>query len=424
MLPRWLGNAYFFRLPCVIGELKSNLRRALRLCSQGGSISRTHHDLLTRREAIAAMGALACVKMLDSCGGSPTAANIPIPPPVDTTPTAKYAVTGDWIPPVFLTETVSGRSLPYQLFIPKGATPSVALPLVMHVNGHGQRGASGSGFNDPSILIASGAGLASVINSNKLSVPQAFYLFPMQAGGPDPAGERYARNFYSQAVADVLAKYNIDRSRMHLSGYSAGAVSIYGYAYRFPKIFASLTLWDGLPSAWTLTNEMDAPSNPGSLGGTSDLLSPATYPSTNNQDQTNTPAARAQWARVVGDIPLNYQHGALDAHSFSPGPIPSGSGHPNGQEINDYVVRGNDPLTSPNLNTGTPSWFSTFPGNGQTAPTTVTAATNPSPSYSPTLKHVYVPYGSYDHGALNTSAFALNNPWWNWWQARVRSDYV
>ena len=124
----------------------------------------------------------------------------------------------------------------------------------------------------------------------------------------------------------------------------------------------------------------------------------------------------------MGDIPLNYQHGARDTGTPPGSAIPPTS-------VDDFVVRVNDPVMNPSLNDSTlASWFSTFPASGKTVPTTVAATTSPSPAYSTSLKHVYVPYSAYNHGELNAAGatfppYGYNTPWWNWMMARARTDY-
>lgn len=386
--------------------------------------------LITRRGAITALGAMMGVAFLEQCGGStdfPPTGTTPTDPTTPTTPLATYAVTGNWITPVSkLVPNADGRYLPYQLFIPLGASPSTPLPLVIHVNGAGQRGTNnglGPNGENPARLITTGLG--AIVDANKTTVPQAFYLLPMMSGGPDikdgssPVnGLRYARGFYKAVLQDVLALYNVDLNRIHLSGYSSGAGSLFGFATRYPKIAASLTLWDGVPTSYNLTNEQDP---------FSDILAAKDYPAQQGDYSQNT-AARAAIARLWGDIPINYQHGAQDAGSYA-GALPS---VPSTQQISDYTARSTDPNTNPNIGyvgtlgakNGGPSWFSEFAANGLTRPTTVAATTSPSPGYSPSLHSVFVPYSGYNHGALNTYAFGLNNPWWKWWPAKRRTDYT
>lgn len=385
-------------------------------------------ELFTRRRVLSAIGAMVGIAALDRCKGSSattdTGSGTPTPPPPPPTP---YPVTGNWITPVSkLVPNADGRYLPYQLFIPLGALPSTPLPLLIHVNGSGERGTNkGLGLNgeDPSRLISTGLG--AIVNANKTTVPQAFYLLPMMSGGPDindgssPVnGLRYSRDFYYAVLQDVLAAYNVDRNRIHLSGYSSGAGGMLTFATRFPKIAASLTLWDGVPTSANLTNEQDP---------FSDVLAAKDYPAQQGDYSQNSPA-RTAIARLWGDIPINYQHGALDTKSYA-GALPASLTSSN---INDFTARSTDPSTNPNIGylgtlgakNGGPSWFSEFVANGLTLPTTVPATSSPSPNYSTSLHSVYVPYSSYDHGGLNSNAFVLNNPWWSWWPAKRRTDYT
>lgn len=380
---------------------------------------------MTRRDALSALGAAMGVAWLDACGGGGADAT-----PTTPTPSRRltsYPVTGDWITPVSLqVPNADGRYLPYQLFIPPGASPSTPLPLLMHVNGVGERGtAGGLGPNgeNPARLLSTGLG--AIVNANKTLVPQAFYLLPMMSGGPDihdgssPVnGLRYARSFYKLVLQEVRDLYNVDPNRIHFSGYSSGAVSLAAFATLVPKVAASLTLWDGIPSSYVLTNEQDP---------LSDLFSAATYPAPSG-DYSKNAAAWAALAAVWGNLPINYQHGAQDSGSYT-GALPAS---PTAANASDFQTRNNDPSVNPSIGylgtlgatNGGPSWFSTFAANGLTVPTTVPATTTPSPGYSPTLHSVYVPYSGYNHGALNTFAFALNNPWWSWWPAKKRTDYT
>lgn len=300
--------------------------------------------------------------------------------------TSKGATLGAWFT-TQLTETESGRPAKYILFLPSTAKPNVPLPMLSFIMGAGQRGPNDSSVPDETLISTGNFG--GMITSNAASIPYIIFM-PMMMGGPDSLGQRWGRSWWMQAYLDAQSRYglNIDPNKQHIAGYSYGAFTAIGLAYRYRKLFASLSIFDGVPTAFNMTMEEGGS---GGGAGTSDLLAPASYPAVNAGDHTNDAAAWVALAAGMGDISMNYQHGG-----------------------SSNAV--NDPTT----------WHASFAGNGLTTPTLVSATTSPSPTYSATNRNIRVDYSSYDHGGLNGGQpYAWGTPWWTWLagSSQVRSSY-
>lgn len=390
--------------------------------------------------------------------------------------TTVYPVVGDWAGPVggaVVQSTTDGwaNTLYYNAFIPAGARPTVPAPLIIFVDGATHRAplnnvAANSGFwtsdtlgstisankasfsalNNPAGVAAWSGATAYVVgvlaslggstycctapNTNQSPPNTAFWVLivapiiclSQASGGPDPLGLRYGRNFHWWVIRDACARYTIDRNRIHMIGYSHGAFQTWAMAFRFPLLFASLGIWDSPVVASLLAQHDNAGDDLNS-----DLLPSTTYatPTTNVDDDD----AASRWNFKCGNIAMNYQHGALDTLSF---PLfthfPTGSGHPNAQEQLDFGARNYDIVTDPcTFDAGTlrKPWSTNMGLSGQTQMTTVAATTAPSPGYATSNRRINVPYSSYDHNGIASggNTFLINNPFWKWVAARVRSEY-
>lgn len=320
------------------------------------------------------------------------------------------------------TPCAAGADLPYKVFVPAAAyaSPNTPAKLMIWFDGSGSRGVNG-GANDPLKLTNQGGlGLNGVIPN--VSTFPWFVMHFMFPGGPDIV-TRYGRTAFYTALLDVLNTYNIDRNHIHIGGYSFGANQAWSTVLRWPKTFASLSLFDGFPVAFSLKNGTDT----GAGAFYPDLLDPTLYPTSAGSwgvaalDPTYTPQARAAWCASVGDIPINYQHGARDTGTPT-GPLA------NGASGADFVVRSNDPVANPNLNDGvTLGWSASLVANGQTGLTAYSGTTVSPPTVNTALKRVCVSYTDVDHAGLNSasnSPWAITNQWWAWMLARTgRKEY-
>jgi predicted peptidase len=189
-----------------------------------------------------------------NCGGGGDAE---ITATIATTPGGKsYPVTGDFVPGSIV-EPNSGFTIPWQLFVPRNASPSVPLAMVIWVGGAGQRG------NDNVQNI--NTYLGAVVDSNKSTFP-VFVFFPqLGSAHGDPADQIAWTDALGPEIAQLRQTYSIDTTRITLVGYSAGSVILLPAAYEWPKLFAGISTLDASihsvywnsPATTTLQQKID-----------------------------------------------------------------------------------------------------------------------------------------------------------------------
>lgn len=114
----------------------------------------------------------------------------------------------------------------YLAFLPKSYSAKGApVPLIVFLHGSGERG------ND--------------LNKVKAWGPPAIAdkdpAFPFMVVSPQaPDGEWWHANLLKGMIDEVLAKYNVDRSRIYLTGLSMGGYGAWDLAIRYPDYFAAV----------------------------------------------------------------------------------------------------------------------------------------------------------------------------------------
>lgn len=123
------------------------------------------------------------------------------------------------------TTTVHAK-IRYLTFLPKSYSAKGApVPLIIFLHGSGERG------ND--------------LNKVKVWGPPAIAekdpAFPFMVVSPQaPDGEWWHANLLKGMIDEVLAKYNVDRSRVYLTGLSMGGYGAWDLAIRYPDYFAAV----------------------------------------------------------------------------------------------------------------------------------------------------------------------------------------
>lgn len=178
-------------------------------------------------------GIVYAIIALAACGD--TAGTTGLGVTVPTTPSAPTTTTPATVPEagtfVKRTAVVGGVSYGYQVFIPAKYTTGTPSPAIMFIHGGGGRG------NDNVSQLGHG-GLGPVVQAQTATFP-AIAIFPQV-----PAGEKFDRATMIRIVMGVLDNvtqtYNVDPSRIYLTGVSFGAVLSYDLAYLNPTRFAAL----------------------------------------------------------------------------------------------------------------------------------------------------------------------------------------
>ncbi len=114
----------------------------------------------------------------------------------------------------------------YLAFLPKSYSPTGAgVPLIIFLHGSGERGTD--------------------LNKVKAWGPPALVEkdpdFPFMVVSPQaPDGEWFHAILLKEMLDEVLAKYNVDRSRVYLTGLSMGGYGAWDLAIRYPHYFAAV----------------------------------------------------------------------------------------------------------------------------------------------------------------------------------------
>lgn len=114
----------------------------------------------------------------------------------------------------------------YLAFLPKSYSASGApVPLIVFLHGSGERG------ND----------LEKVKTWGPPAIADKNPDFPFMVVSPQvPAGERWHAESLKGMLDQVLAKYNVDRRRVYLTGISMGGFGAWDLAINYPDYFAAL----------------------------------------------------------------------------------------------------------------------------------------------------------------------------------------
>lgn len=119
--------------------------------------------------------------------------------------------------------TVNGVRMEYYIYIPKNVNNVKNLP--MHIFLHG----SGSGSANDSLI---------KLIDNKKVVPNGIVICPLARNNSHFADKTWQASFMS-VVDKVADKYNVNKKRISLSGYSRGARSGYQLVNNYPNYFSA-----------------------------------------------------------------------------------------------------------------------------------------------------------------------------------------
>lgn len=153
----------------------------------------------------------------------------------------KSALSGSWLQRHF-TESDSGRSLKYRLFLPSAAVKnSAGIPLVIMLHGcqqYADQFAKGTGMN----ALAESRGYAVVYPEQSPGVQSRrcwrWYDAVTQRGGADAA-------LIAHLIREVVALYPIDPQRVYACGISAGAAMAHILALQYPELVAAVGMHCG-----------------------------------------------------------------------------------------------------------------------------------------------------------------------------------
>lgn len=129
--------------------------------------------------------------------------------------------------------SVDGAEFRYQVYIPSGFTRSTSWPVILTLHGGGGYGKDG--------LRQTEGGLAKAIRLHADRFP-AVVIFPQSHADGTPGWQAIGGRAALLALEESLVEFNGDRSRVYLTGASAGGNGSWYLASQYPERFAALVV--------------------------------------------------------------------------------------------------------------------------------------------------------------------------------------
>ena len=140
---------------------------------------------------------------------------------------------------------IAGYTMPYRLFVPSGYDSNTSYPLVLFLHGAGERGTD----NNAQLTANRGATLWAE-NANQAAFP-CFVVAPQCPSNAQWVNTNWSNGSYSvdnipvstelKMVKDLLetlkTQYNIDGSRLYVTGISMGGYGTWDFILRYPGMF-------------------------------------------------------------------------------------------------------------------------------------------------------------------------------------------
>jgi predicted peptidase len=184
----------------------------------------------------------------------------------------------------FLNRTVmlDGVEYRYQVYVPRDFQRSPSWPIILALHGGGEYGDDG--------LIQTAGGLAKAIRMHVDRFP-AIVVFPQSHADGTPGWQMKGGEAALAAVDKTIAEFNGDKSRIYLTGYSAGGNGSWYLASHHPERFAAVVVVCGFMLEFR--------------GTTSGVLYPPIAPAS-----ASDPYAAV--AKLVSSLPIWIFHGDAD----------------------------------------------------------------------------------------------------------------
>ncbi|MGH7528997.1 MAG: alpha/beta hydrolase-fold protein [Gemmatimonadales bacterium] len=140
------------------------------------------------------------------------------------------AVAGQEVVTGFVDRTVSagGRQQRYQVYVPAEYPGAGRWPVILFLHGAGERGTDR--------LLPTAVGLAPAIRQNPRRFP-AIVVFPQVP--PDSQWVGAPAEVAMLALRRTLREFQVDSTRVYLTGLSMGGHGVWYLAYRYPEVFAA-----------------------------------------------------------------------------------------------------------------------------------------------------------------------------------------
>lgn len=249
-----------------------------------------------------------------------------------------------------------------QMFVPLGYDPTVPSPFLMA--GHGSGQASGTATGTPPVSqnnadntsqLGFSTFAAAWLTANKSSCDH-LVLFPQMQN--IDLGNNYALGYitlrskntyraehYNSALQYALSTFNIDRSRMKLTGFSQGGFMPWWMATRYPTWWKYIAPVEGdcdngcYPYDDTQTNAQRRQALSTVLAG----ASPIAVVYQNGDDGTVAPSVGREIASVVCGAPFTTPYTTAPSYSPNPYSVSGTAVLPNGGTYKEYSSGAHDP---------------------------------------------------------------------------------
>jgi pimeloyl-ACP methyl ester carboxylesterase len=127
----------------------------------------------------------------------------------------------------------------YQVLVPASYNPATSYPLMMELGGSGQRG------SDNTTQMSDGYAAQANANTAVFSTYGAFWVFPQWPALGPYGGREYAYPMIAAALASVQSEFNIDGTKLHLTGFSLGGQVAFESLYNAAPSWATLHVLEG-----------------------------------------------------------------------------------------------------------------------------------------------------------------------------------
>lgn len=157
-----------------------------------------------------------------------------------------FAAGVDDMQPHLFTDSATGKTLPYRIFIPANYDATKTYPLILFLHGAGERG------TDNRAQVANGVSLGFIQPEVQAAHP-CFFVAPQCPVGKQWVDTGWGQGSYSTAkvpmsenltlalamVRSLQKEYSIDRTRMYVTGLSMGGYGTWDLIERNPGMFAA-----------------------------------------------------------------------------------------------------------------------------------------------------------------------------------------
>ena len=143
--------------------------------------------------------------------------------------------------------TICDSPMPYRLCFPLNYNPTISYPIVLFLHGAGERGS-----DNAAPLKSSQGGQLWAENSNQIKYP-CFVLVPQCGANKQWVNTPWNQDNYTQKnipisdqldmaldiMNNLIQKYNINKSKIYITGLSMGGFGTWDAITRFPSLFAA-----------------------------------------------------------------------------------------------------------------------------------------------------------------------------------------